>query len=34
VSYAGRINVDIETEIVIARPPDVVSSYAADPSNA
>ena len=34
MSYAGRIVVDIETEIVIARPPDVVSSYAADPSNA
>lgn len=34
MSYAGRINVDILTEIVIARPPDTVSSYAADPSNA
>lgn len=34
MSYSGCINVDIETEIVIARPPDTVSSYAADPSNA
>jgi uncharacterized membrane protein len=33
-SYAGRINVDIETHIVIARPADVVSAYAGDPSNA
>ena len=34
MSYAGRINVDIETHIVIARAIDVVSSYAGDPSNA
>ena len=34
MSYAWRINVDIEIEIVIARPADVVSSYAGDPSNA
>jgi hypothetical protein len=34
VSYRGRINVDIETQIVIALPPDVVSRYASDPSNA
>ena len=34
MSYAWRINVDIETRIVIARPADVVSSYAGDPSNA
>ncbi len=33
MSYAGRINVDIETQIVIARPVEIVSSYAADPSN-
>jgi hypothetical protein len=26
------INVDIETEIVIDRPPETVSSYAADPN--
>ena len=32
--YVGRIDVDIETETVIARPPDTVSSYAADPLNA
>lgn len=32
--YHGRINVDIETEVIIARPLDIVSSYAADPSNA
>ena len=30
----SEINVDIETEIVIDRPPDIVSAYAADPSNA
>ena len=34
MSYAWLINVDIETHIVIARPADVVSSYAGDPSNA
>jgi len=34
VSYNWRTNVDIETEIVIARPSDVVSAYAGDPSNA
>lgn len=34
MSYAWLINVDIETNIVIARPADVVSSYAGDPSNA
>jgi uncharacterized membrane protein len=30
----GCINVDIETNIVISRPANVVSSYAGDPSNA
>jgi len=34
VSYDEHIDVDIETEIVIARPPAVVWMYAADPSNA
>lgn len=28
------VNVDVVTQIVIARPIDIVSSYAADPSNA
>jgi uncharacterized membrane protein len=30
----GNVNVDVQTEIVIARPPAVVAEYAADPSNA
>ena len=33
VSSPRRINVDIETVVVTARPPAVVSSYAADPLN-
>lgn len=34
MSYSWSINVGVETEIVIAWPADIVSSYAGDPSNA
>ncbi len=33
-SYSGAIDVDIETSIVIDRPPGEVAAYASDPSNA